>query len=301
MSRARALLKWGAILLLATVATGALLIRAAIRDLDSVQVTEDVHMITGLGSNVAVLKTAAGAVIVDTMTFHVQGRLIAKKAEELTGVPVAVIVNTHYHLDHSHGNPGFETGVRVVATERTLHHMTARDAGFWKGHEALLPAETFSEADEIRLGGKTIRLLHPGRGHTDGDLVALFVEDGVLATGDLFFREHYPNIDLEAGGSVQSWSATLDRVLDLPFVHVIPGHGALGGRAELLDFQRFIAQLAKVGDDAATAGWDLKTTIAKGELTEDEGYTNILPILSRDFVITRAWEEATGAVLPDER
>jgi glyoxylase-like metal-dependent hydrolase (beta-lactamase superfamily II) len=47
--------------------------------------------------------------------------------------------------------------------------------------------------------------------------VALFVEDKVLHTGDLFFNGRYPNIDLEAGGSVREWVATIDRVLELDF------------------------------------------------------------------------------------
>ena len=62
----------------------------------------------------------------------------------------------------------------------------------------------------LQVGGKTLELIHPGAGHTDGDLVVLFRDEQVLHTGDLMFSGYYPNIDLEAGGGVQQWVATLE-------------------------------------------------------------------------------------------
>ncbi len=267
-----------------------------------VRVADDLHMIQSpLGGNVAVLKTGAGAVIVDTMTFASQGAAILEAAQALTGEPVAVIVNSHYHFDHTHGNPAFPVDTRVVATERTLVHLRERDASYWTGdHAPLLPNETFEHEHEIALGSKTIRLLHPGRGHTDGDLVALFVEDGVLHAGDLYFNRRYPNIDLEAGGSVQLWGETLDRVAELPFEQVIPGHGELSDRAGLRQFRTFIEELAAVATKAAENGWTLAETQANGDIVADAGYEPIsIPLvmtLDREFVVRRAWEEATGAV-----
>ena len=86
----------------------------------------------------------------------------------------------------------------------------------------------------------------------------LFVEDRVLHTGDLFFNRRYPNIDLEAGGSVQQWAETLDRVLALGFDKVIPGHGPVTDRTGLLEFQRFIAELAEFASESAAAGKSLE-------------------------------------------
>ena len=83
------------------------------------RVTDDVHVIFGLGGNVGVLATERGAVVVDTMTFSLQGRQIRKQAQELAGAPVTTIINTHYHLEHTHGNPAFPPGIKVVSTDRT--------------------------------------------------------------------------------------------------------------------------------------------------------------------------------------
>ena len=264
------------------------------------RVTDDVHVIFGRGGNVGVLRTGEGSVVVDTMTFRLQGRRIRELADDLAGPPRA-IVNTHYHLDHTHGNPAFASGIKVVATERTLAYMDAYDASYWEGGASgTLPNEVFADEHELRLGGKTVRLLRPGRGHTDGDLVALFVEDRVVHMGDLFFNNYYPNIDLEAGGSVREWAATLDRVFELEFDVVIPGHGPVTDRAGLREFQHFIRQLAELGAQAARAGLSLEETQARALLDADAGYGVIaIPFiirLDREFVIRRAWEEATGNV-----
>lgn len=280
------------------------LARSHVQSLEQIAVTDDVWMISGLGGNVGVLRTGEGTVIVDTMTFTVQGDAIRKLAEELTGEPVRVVINTHYHLDHTHGNPAFERGTRVISTARTLEHLKKRDASYWEDEAAyLLPNETFNSDQTLELGRKTIRLFHPGRGHTDGDLVALFVEDRVLHAGDLFFNHRYPNIDLEAGGSVQKWGNTLDQILPLAYDQIIPGHGALTNREGLQQFQRFIRQLANVGTDAAAKGRSLEETIRQADFTEDAGYENMeIPLilgLNREFVLRRSWEEATGAVKPD--
>src|SRR4030095_3510196 len=87
------------------------------------KVTEDVHVITGFGGNVGVLTTDRGAVVGDTMTFRTQGAPILELAAELGHGPVQMVVNTHYHRDHTHGNPAFPSGTPVVATDRTLAYL----------------------------------------------------------------------------------------------------------------------------------------------------------------------------------
>jgi glyoxylase-like metal-dependent hydrolase (beta-lactamase superfamily II) len=266
------------------------------------RITDDVFVVHGFGGNVAVLRTDAGAVVVDSMTFPIQGSCIGELARELTGKPVVMIINTHYHRDHTQGNPGLPSAMRIVSTASTREHMLDVDGWFWRDHRESLPAETFVHEHEISIGGKTIKLLHPGRGHTDGDLIALFVEDRVAHFGDLLFNARYPNIDLEAGGSVQEWPATLDRAAELDFEHVIPGHGELTDRDGIARFRAFIVELWDAGHRAAELGWTLEETLARVELTRNRGMQDYrIPFvltLDRDFVVRRVWEEATGAVHP---
>ena len=294
---------WTLIVVLVAVAAMGGLVWHRLTSLDHEQITEDLWMISGMGSNVAVLRTTAGTVIVDTMTTTIQGDRIKAMAAQLAGRPVVLVINTHWHLDHTHGNPSFAGEVRVVSTKRTREHLVNLDAEYWEGEAAAsLPTETFDHEHTIPIGGKTIRLLHPGRGHTDGDLVVLFVEERVVHMGDLLFNDLYPNIDLEAGGTVEQWPAALDEAAKLDFDRVIPGHGPVTDRSGIARFRAFMVELWEKGADAAKRGWGLEQTLDAVDLAADEGFEPIyVPFilnLDRDFVVTRAWQEATGAVKP---
>jgi cyclase len=277
-----------------------------INSFETTRVTDDVHMISGLGGNVGILATDSGAVVVDTMTFRMQGEQLLRFAEKLGRGPLQAIINTHYHMDHTHGNPGFPAGSRVVSTQRTLDYLNHFDADYWEGDAGKnLPNETFDgEEHELRIGDKTIRTYHLGKGHTGGDLVVLFVEDKVLHAGDLVFNGRYPNIDLEAGGSVQAWGDTLDRVLQLDFDYVIPGHGPVTDRNGVIGFQHFMRELARLAREAAEQGQSLEEFQATKKFQADAGYEPIsffyVVRLDRRFVLRRAWEEATGAVTAEE-
>lgn len=293
---------WKKILLscAALVSILALFVFVQLRSLQVEELAEDLYVIRGMGSNVTVLRTDVGAVIIDSMTTVMQGKLIRAKVKSLTGKDAVLIINTHYHLDHTHGNPAFAKQTRVISTQRTLSHLKALDADWWSGEAAeLLPDETFEEQLVLNIGGQELKLLHPGRGHTDGDLVVIIPNKDVVVMGDLLFHQHYPNIDLEAGGSITEWSTTLDRVLQEKFTRVIPGHGETTDRLGINQFQRFMGQLAKIGLKAVVDGQTLEQVLQSNDFTADDGYTELrfagISIgLDREFVLTRAWQEATG-------
>ena len=264
-------------------------------ELDDTQLTDDVHMYSGFGGNVGVLLTRDGAVVVDTMSFPRQGNAIRAKVAASTSQPIVAVLNTHYHLDHTHGNPAFPIGTKVVSTAKTLGHLQTLDADYWKDRPAkdLLPNDTFDgPTKELKLGGKTVRAYYFGRGHTDGDMVVLFVEDRVVHVGDLLTNGSYPNIDLEAGGSVKQWPATLDKVLALPFDSVIPGHGPPASRRTLERYRDFMTSLWTQTVQVRERGGSLENAIQLIDLEEFGLSTRwYLPNLNRGFVIRRAWEE----------
>ena len=287
---------------LALIVTFALIFAARwINHLEHEQITPDLHVLySNVGGNVAVLRTGEGAVIVDTLTFAMQGQAIQSLAEELTGEKVVAVINTHWHLDHTHGNPAFAAGVRKVSTANTKAWLETLDADYWQGEASSgLPSETFHDEHVIELGEKTIELYWPGRGHTNGDLVVVFREDNTIHTGDLLFNRLYPFVDLDTGGSVQAWGDTLQRVLALDFDQVIPGHGPLTDRAGLLEFKAMIEDLARFGRTSASEQWTLEEALANGTLYADENFSPMkvgpLPFIDREDLMGFAWREANAA------
>ena len=288
---------WIVIVVLGLAASGGFWVWQQVTSFEITKINDDVHMIAGAGGNVTVIKTGAGAVIVDSMTFTIQGKAIRKTAEELTGEPVRVVISTHYHGDHTHGNPAFDSSTRFIASEKTAEYLKRCDASHWQGVNGF-PNELISANKTLKIGNKTLQLSLPGPGHTGGDLVVRLMEDDVLVTGDLFFNRYYPNIDLEAGGSVRRWVTTLDRVLQQKARHVVPGHGKLGDVAALKQFHAFIKELA--AQSAAVATEPEAVALKRVRLTADAGYDVIsIPFiftLDRDFVVRRGWQEASGTV-----
>jgi len=300
--RMRKILGTAAVVLIGLAGIGAVVVFNRVTSFEVEPVTDDVHVIyNAIGGNVGVLRTELGAVVVDTMTFRLQGQQIRELAERLGGGPTQAIINTHYHRDHTHGNPAFAVGARFVATQRTRDYLMHWDSAYWDEDAAgTLPNQTFESSHEMQIGGKTVRSHHLGAGHTGGDLVVLFVEDRVLHAGDLLFHLQYPTIDIRGGGSAREWDATMDRMLELDFDSVIPGHGRVTDREGVVAFQRFLRELWREVEAAVAAGKSLEETLATVHLTEDGGYeARSIPFVmsrDRDSVIGRAYAEATGAI-----
>jgi cyclase len=84
-----------------------------------------------------------------------------------------------------------------------------------------------------------VELYRFGRAHTNGDIVAFFPAQRVLAAGDMFtLGNDVPQlIDYSGGGSAKEWPRTLDGVLRLDFDAVVPGHGNVTTKAELRKFR----------------------------------------------------------------
>jgi glyoxylase-like metal-dependent hydrolase (beta-lactamase superfamily II) len=99
---------------------------------------------------------------------------------------------------------------------------------------------TFSDRLDLHLGGRDVSAHYFGRGHTSGDAVIHFPAARAIHTGDLFLtyaaRGLPIYVDAVQGGSLLEWQRTLERALQLDFDVVIPGHGPVATRADLVRF-----------------------------------------------------------------
>jgi glyoxylase-like metal-dependent hydrolase (beta-lactamase superfamily II) len=226
------------LLLAVSIAWGGALLHAqfgtAPATLDIVRVQDDLFVIHNdfVPGNTTALVTSEGVVLVDDK-FEVDHANVLAQLKTVTNQPVRYVINTHFHADHSGGNARLQAlGARAVSSEKARERMIA-------GKQSGLADITFDQRIRIRLGGKRVDLYHLGRGHTDGDIVAHFPQHHVLAAGDMFtVGDATPQlIDYAGGGSAKEWPATLDRVLQLDFAAVVPGHGPVADKEELRRFR----------------------------------------------------------------
>ena len=92
------------------------------------------------------------------------------------------------------------------------------------------------------MNDEKVSVFHVDQAHTDGDAVLYFTKSNVLHTGDTFFKDRYPYIDLKSGGSVNGYIAAIKRSLLLidDNTKIIPGHGGLASKK---DYEAFLGML----------------------------------------------------------
>lgn len=193
------------------------------------KVADDLHVLTGSGGNVAIFTTAEGVILIDDK-FEPNVPEILENVKKVSDKPVRYVLNTHQHGDHTGGNEALLKGAEILIQKNARANMAT-------GKQPGLPRLTYSEEASVFLGGKEVRAHYYGRGHTNGDAVIFFPADRVVHTGDLFVAGA-PFIDYANGGSGVAWPATLDKVLELDFDKVIPGHGPVMTKQELLAWKK---------------------------------------------------------------
>jgi cyclase len=205
------------------------------------KVKDNLYVIIGDGGNVAVEVTDEGVILVDDK-FERNFPDIMAKVKSVTDKPVKYVLNTHQHGDHTGGNQKLlATSAEIIAQRNARANMAATKMPG-------VPRVSFSEETEVFLGGKEVRARYYGRGHTNGDAMVYFPDLKVIHTGDLFTASA-PFIDYSANGSAVDWPKTLDNALksDWDFDTVIPGHGPVSKRADLIKYRdNFLAMSGKV-------------------------------------------------------
>ncbi len=191
-------------------------------------------------ATISVIGGERGLVVVDTHASTVAGQQLVTTLAPLG--QVHAVVNTHWHFDHTFGNAAFRAAwpdAAIHAHEQARVELSrgaaAAKADCAAGEdprraevedtEVVLPTETFSSVRLLDLGDRQIELLHPGRGHTAGDLILNIPDAQVLIAGDLVEESAPPSYGEDSWPL--EWPLALDMVLGLSTSEttIVPGHG----------------------------------------------------------------------------
>lgn len=202
--------------------------------LDTIKLADNLYVIHNdfVPGNTTVLITNEGVLLVDDK-YEIDGPNVVAEVKKLTSQPIKYVVNTHYHSDHSGSNALIQSlGAQVVTSEAARKRMV-------EGKQPGQSNVTFEQKGHIYLGGQTVDLYYFGRAHTDGDIVALFPAQRVLAMGDSYANDPgTPElVDFPGGGSAIEWPKTLTKSLALDFDRAVPGHGTVVPKAEVVKFR----------------------------------------------------------------
>lgn len=240
----------------------------------------NISVLEGSGGNIAVLNGAKGKLLVDagigTSKQHVAAALAS-----ISDAPIHYLINTHWHFDHADGNEWIHhAGATIIAQENTLKHLKATvrvedwDYTFPPAPQGALPTVLFANEKRLEYNGETIQMQLYRPAHTDCDISVYFPKADVLHVADTFWNGHYPFIDYSTNGSIDGMIAAARQNVARTTEHtiVIPGHGPIGNRAQLIEFRDMLVDvrtrvaalkkqgktLAQVTAEKPTAKYDAK-------------------------------------------
>jgi len=204
------------------------------------RVSSDIYVFTSdlyVQATAGVVMTSRGAIVIDTLPFPEEARLMARFVSQRAPQGARYLVLTHYHADHTYGAYLFPSA-QVIGYGRCRELLATR------GEEGLAAARAeAAELDDVvlrlptitldagemalRLGGKTLRLLWTP-GHSD-DMLSVFVEeDRVLFAGDTVMP--VPTI---IDGDLEVLKQSLEQIARLEPETIVQGHGEVILRGEV--------------------------------------------------------------------
>jgi glyoxylase-like metal-dependent hydrolase (beta-lactamase superfamily II) len=224
---------------------GARYLRRADSDLVLTPLRGNITVITGSGGNITVFSGNEGKFLVDAGISKSKEKL-KTALDQISPAPLKYVVNTHWHWDHTDGDAWMHAaGAVIVAHTNTMKHLseiTHVNAWNWTFDPVSVearPTLLVNKGKTFSFSGTTIEVENFGGGHTDGDLWVYFKDADVLALGDTFWNGIYPYIDNEDGGSIDGAIKWANQAVAYTTDHtiVVPGHGAVGNRAQLIEFR----------------------------------------------------------------
>ena len=235
------------------------------------------------GANAGIVIGRDGIVVIDTLISAKEAGRFIKDIRAVSDKPIRYVINTHSHLDHTFGNVEFaRLGAVIVSHVNGRKNMQinseanlkkARAYGLtekeMEGTRITYPTLTFSEKMQIDLGDQILELVYDGPSHTDDSIYVYLPDKRILFAGDILFTDYYPNI---ADGDLAGWTKTLDSITALDVAKIIPGHGPLSDKKDVLEMKSFLIgfdkkakELAAVSDDAGYITSEIKKALPHRE------------------------------------
>jgi glyoxylase-like metal-dependent hydrolase (beta-lactamase superfamily II) len=253
--------------------------------------------------------------VVDAQATPAMAKQVIERVRQITDKPIAYVVLSHYHAVRVLGASAYKAR-EILTSDATRDLIAERGQQDWDSEYGRFPrlfraAETipgltwptitFPKELKVWLGKREVQLIHLGRGHTAGDIVAWVPDATVMFSGDLV--EHRSACYC-GDAHFKDWPATLDRLASFDPVALVPGRGdALIGKRNVREAigltREFLTTLFGAVTTSVENGRTLKDTFAAVRKAMDPKfgtyaiYEHCLP-----FNVSRAYDEARGVDHP---
>ena len=163
-------------------------------------------------------------------------RQVVEKITSVTDKPIKYVVLSHYHAVRVLGASGYGAE-QIIASEKCRAMIHERGQEDWDSEfqrfprlfqaaESIpgltWPTMTFRAKMTLYLGKRRVDLMHLGRAHTAGDIVAHVPDAGVMLTGDIV---EYRSACYCGDAHFRDWPPTLDAIAGFAPEAIAPGRG----------------------------------------------------------------------------
>ncbi|SDQ23440.1 MBL fold metallo-hydrolase [Pseudovibrio sp. Tun.PSC04-5.I4] len=280
------------------------------------EVGRDLYAFTAEGDpNTGVIIGDDSVMVVDAQATPVMAQLVVDKIREVTDKPIKYVVLSHYHAVRVLGASGYGAS-EIVASEKCEGMIYERGQEDWDSEFGRFPrlfdaadsipgltwpTMTFKDRMTINMGNRKVELMHLGRAHTAGDIVAWVPDEGVMFTGDIV---EYHSACYCGDGHFKDWGNTLDAIKAYNPDAIAPGRGdALVGKEmvgkAIENTRDFVMSTYKPAARVAVRGgtlkeaWDAVRAECDPKFADYAIYEHCLP-----FNVARAFDEARGIDTP---
>ena len=232
---------------------------AAVREITRIK--DEVYRFRNNGHYSVFAVTSAGIIATDPINAPAATCLKDELKKRWPDKPIKYVVYSHDHADHISG------GVVWTDTAIVVAHATAREPIIGEKRPTPPPQITFSDKATIDLGGTVAELIWVGRNHSNNSVVLRFPKEKVIFAVDFIpvkgvsFRD-FPDAYLD------EWIDSLKKVEAMDFEILAPGHGALGGKADVTNFRLYLEDLRGQVLAAIRAGKSLEETKKSVDLSK---------------------------------
>lgn len=275
-----------------------------------VTVAPGVHAWIGAGgdSNAGAIETPDGVIVVDAQQYPQLGRMFRDAIGKVTSKPLRILIDTHCHLDHTHGNVVFED-LPILAHDKCLAAMHAAlgplSGDRWKVTDFSTKLRILfgTNVNELVPEGDPYRAwFHQRIGLPDYDVVTILPPTQTFADEFVF---HLPNetVRLEywgpahcdndivvylerskvaflgdlvfngrypwiGDGNLDGWIDRLSHVMTLDISVAIPGHGPPTDMKEVARFRNMLVAIRAGVEKAIKAGWSEEAAVRDVQVPE---------------------------------
>ena len=276
------------------------------------EVGENLYAFTAEGDpNTGVIIGDDSVMVIDAQATPVMAQLVIDRIRGVTDKPIKYVTLSHYHAVRVLGASAYEAS-EIIASEKCQSMIYERGQEDWDSEFGRFPrlfdaadsipgltwpTLTFKDRMTINMGKRRVELMHLGRAHTAGDIVAWVPDAGVMFSGDIV---EYHSACYCGDGHFADWGNTLDAIKAFNPTAIAPGRGdALVGTEKVneaientRDFiestYRPVAQVAAKGGTLKQA-WDACRAECDAKFSDYAIYEHCLP-----FNVARAFDEARG-------